>query len=161
MNLSIIVAKSMNNVIGVDGDLPWHLPEDLKNFKAVTMGKPLIMGRATFESIGRPLPGRRNIIITRQVDYQVDGAEVFMSPESALEAIKGSEEVMIIGGGQIYTALFDQVNRIYMTYVEINVDGDTFFPEIDYALWKITSKEFFPVNEKREVAFWFEVLERR
>ena len=161
MNLSIIVAKSINNVIGVDGDLPWHLPEDLKNFKAVTMGKPLIMGRATFESIGRPLPGRRNIIITRQKDYKVEGAEVFLSPEGALEAIKDSEEVMMSGGGQIYTALFEQVNRIYITYVEINVDGDTFFPEIDYAFWKIASKEFFPVDEKREVAFWFEVLERR
>ena len=161
MKLSIIVAKSINNVIGVDGDLPWHLPEDLKNFKAVTMGKPLIMGRATFESIGRPLPGRRNIIITRQKDYKVEGAEVFLSPEGALEAIKDAEEVMIIGGGQIYTALFEQVNRIYITYVEINVDGDTFFPEIDYAFWKITSKQFFPVDEKREVAFWFEVLERR
>ena len=161
MKLSIIVAKSINNVIGVDGDLPWHLPEDLKNFKVVTMGKPLIMGRATFESIGRPLPGRRNIIITRQKDYKVEGAEIFSSPKSALEAIKDSEEVMIIGGGQIYTALFDQVNRIYITYVEINVDGDTFFPEIDYAFWKITSKQFFPVDEKREVAFWFEVLERR
>jgi len=143
MNLSIIVAKSINNVIGVDGDLPWHLSEDLKNFKAITMGKPIIMGRATFESIGRPLPGRRNIIITRQTDYKVDGAEIFLSPESALEAIKDAEEVMIIGGGQIYTALFDQVNRIYITYVEINIDGDTFFPEIDYAFWKITSKEFF------------------
>ena len=161
MKLSIIVAKSINNVIGVDGDLPWHLSEDLKNFKAITMGKPIIMGRATFESIGRPLPGRRNIIITRQTDYKVDGAEIFLSPESALEAIKDAEEVMIIGGGQIYTALFDQVNRIYITYVEINIDGDTFFPEIDYAFWKITSKEFFPVDEKREIAFWFEVLERR
>ena len=161
MNLSIIVAKSINNVIGVDGDLPWHLSEDLKNFKAITMGKPIIMGRATFESIGRPLPGRRNIIITRQTDYKVEGAEIFLSPESALEAIKDAEEVMIIGGGQIYTALFDQVNRIYITYVEINIDGDTFFPEIDYAFWKITSKEFFPVDEKREIAFWFEVLERR
>ena len=108
MNLSIIVAKSMNNVIGVDGDLPWHIPEDLKNFKAITMGKPLLMGRATYESIGRPLPGRRNIIITRQTDYQVDGADVFLSPESALATIDDTEEVMIIGGGEIYEAFFDK-----------------------------------------------------
>lgn len=160
MNLSIIVAKSMNNVIGVDGDLPWHIPEDLKNFKAITMGKPLLMGRATYESIGRPLPGRRNIIITRQTDYQVDGADVFLSPESALATIDDTEEVMIIGGGEIYEAFFDKVKRIYITYVEKNVDGDTFFPEIDYNFWKIISKQFFPINEQREVAFWFEVLER-
>ena len=151
----------MNNVIGVDGDLPWHIPEDLKNFKAITMGKPLLMGRATYESIGRPLPGRRNIIITRQTDYQVDGADVFLSPESALATIDDTEEVMIIGGGEIYEAFFDKVNRIYITYVEKNVDGDTFFPEIDYNFWKITSKQFFPINEQREVSFWFEVLERR
>ena len=161
MNLSIIVAKSMNNVIGVDGDLPWYIPEDLKNFKAITMGKPLLMGRATYESIGRPLPGRRNIIITRQTDYQVDGADVFLSPESALATIDDTEEVMIIGGGEIYEAFFDKVKRIYITYVKKNVDGDTFFPEIDYNLWKIASKQFFPINEQREVAFWFEVLERR
>ena len=151
----------MNNVIGVDGDLPWHIPEDLKNFKAITMGKPLLMGRATYESIGRPLPGRRNIIITRQTDYQVDGADVFLSPESALATIDDTEEVMIIGGGEIYEAFFDKVKRIYITYVEKNVDGDTFFPEIDYNFWKITSKQFFPINEQRKVAFWFEVLERR
>ena len=151
----------MNNVIGVDGDLPWYIPEDLKNFKAITMGKPLLMGRATYESIGRPLPGRRNIIITRQTDYQVDGADVFLSPESALATIDDTEEVMIIGGGEIYEAFFDKVKRIYITYVEKNVDGDTFFPAIDYNLWKIASKQFFPINEQREVAFWFEVLERR
>ena len=151
----------MNNVIGVDGDLPWYIPEDLKNFKAITMGKPLLMGRATYESIGRPLPGRRNIIITRQTDYQVDGADVFLSPESALATIDDTEEVMIIGGGEIYEAFFDKVKRIYITYVKKNVDGDTFFPEIDYNLWKIASKQFFPINEQREVAFWFEVLERR
>ncbi|MAD29343.1 MAG: diacylglycerol kinase [Woeseiaceae bacterium] len=161
MSLSIIVAKSINNVIGIDGDLPWNISEDLKNFKAVTMGKPLLMGRTTYESIGRPLPGRRNMIITRQNDYQVAGADVFLSPESALATIDDAEEVMIIGGGEIYASFFDKVNRIYVTHVEKEINGDTFFPEINYNFWEIVSKQFFPVNEQREVAFWFEVLERR
>ena len=160
MNLSIIVAKSKNNVIGVNGDLPWHISEDLKNFKAITMGKPIIMGRATYESIGRPLPGRRNIIITRQSDYHIDGAEVFLSPGSALEAIDSHEEAMVIGGGEIYASLFSRVNRLYITHVEKIVNGDTFFQEIDYKLWNSVSCEDFPVNRDRKVAFRFEVLER-
>ena len=160
MNLSIIVAKSKNNVIGVNGDLPWHISEDLKNFKAITMGKPIIMGRVTYESIGRPLPGRRNIIITRQSDYHIDGAEVFSSPDSALETIESHQEVMIIGGGEIYATLFPRVNRLYITHIEKNMDGDTFFPDIDYVFWNTISTKTFPVNRDRTIAFRFEVLER-
>ena len=160
MNLSIIVAKSRNNVIGVNGEMPWHISEDLKNFKAITMGKPIIMGRATYESIGRPLPGRRNIIITRQSDYHIDEAEVFSSPDSALEAIESHQEAMIIGGGEIYAALLPKVNRLYITHIEKNMDGDTFFPDIDYVFWNTISTETFPVNRDRTIAFRFEVLER-
>jgi len=140
MALSIIVAMAHNNVIGVDNGLPWHLPADLKYFKVTTMGKPIIMGRKTFQSIGRPLPGRRNIVITRDKTWHADGVEVASSVDEAVKATENVQEVMIIGGAQIYGAFLPFVSRLYVTEIEKEILGDTYFPEIDRVVWKEVSR---------------------
>jgi len=133
--ISLIVAASANNVIGVNGDLPWRLSADLRRFKELTMGKPIIMGRKTWESIGRPLPGRHNIVITRQADYVAEGCTVVPSTEAAIDAAGDVEEVMIIGGSHIYNAFLPQAERIYLTRVHAEVDGDTWFPDLPESEW--------------------------
>ena len=158
--ISIIVAKSRNNVIGSEGNLPWHIPEDLKKFKSITMGKPMIMGRSTFESIGKALPGRKNIVMTRDKRYQADGISVAHSLEEALILCEQAREIMIIGGGDIYKIFIGMVNRLYLTNVEKHIDGDVFFPEIDFSKWKVMSKEEFPVSTERKIGFSLEMLER-
>ena len=158
--ISIIVAKSRNNVIGSEGNLPWHIPEDLKKFKSITMGKPMIMGRSTFESIGKALPGRKNIVMTRDKGYQADGISVAHSLEEALILCEQAREIMIIGGGEIYKIFIGMVNRLYLTNVEKHIDGDVFFPEIDLSKWKVMSKEEFPVSTERKIGFSLEILER-
>ena len=158
--LSIIVAKSNNNVIGSEGNLPWHIPEDLKKFKSITMGKPIIMGRSTFESIGKALPGRKNIVMTRDREYQADGITIAHNLEEALKLCEQAKEIMIIGGGEIYKLFFDMVNRLYLTNVEKYIDGDVFFPEIDLSKWKMIRKEEFPMNTERKIGFSLEILER-
>jgi len=147
MKISLIVAVSQNNVIGRDNQLPWHLPEDLKYFKAVTMGKPLLMGRKTFDSIGRPLPGRTNIVITRDPAWVADGVEVVSDMNAALAAgekackVAGSDEIMVIGGAQIYRSCLPFADRLYLTRVEAEVEGDAFFPEIDLSQWQQVAEE--------------------
>lgn len=141
MSLSMIVAMAHDRVIGVDNSLPWHLPADLKYFKAVTMGKPIVMGRKTFESIGRPLPGRQNIVITRNPDWSADGVTVVNSVEAAVRSADGADEVMIIGGEQIYRAALPQADRLYVTEVGLEVAGDAWFPEIDPAHWHEVGRE--------------------
>ena len=158
--ISIIVAKSHNNVIGSEGNLPWHIPEDLKKFKSITMGKPMIMGRSTFESIGKALPGRKNIVMTRDKGYQAYGISVAHSLEEALILCEQAREIMIIGGGDIYKIFIGMVNRLYLTNVEKHIDGDVFFPEIDLSKWKVMSKEEFPVSTERKIGFSLEMLER-
>ena len=158
--LSIIVAKSRNNVIGSEGNLPWHIPEDLKKFKSITMGKPIIMGRSTFESIGKALPGRKNIVMTRDKEYQADGISVAHNLEEALILCEQAREIMIIGGGEIYKLFFGMVNRLYLTNVEKYIDGDVFFPEIDLSKWNVIKKEEFPMNTERKIGFSLEILER-
>ena len=158
--ISIIVAKSRNNVIGSEGSLPWHIPEDLKIFKSMTMGKPMIMGRSTFESIGKALRGRKNIVMTRDKEYQADGISVAHNLEEALVLCEQAREIMIIGGGEIYKLFFGIANRLYLTNVEKYIDGDVFFPEIDLSKWKMTRKEEFPMNTERKIGFNLEVLER-
>ncbi len=158
--ISIIVAKSRNNVIGSEGSLPWHIPEDLKIFKSITMGKPMIMGRSTFESIGKALPGRKNIVMTRDREYQADGISIAHNLEEALILCEQAKEIMIIGGGEIYKIFFGMVNRIYLTNVEKHIDGDIFFPEIDLSKWKVMNKEEFPVSTERKIGFSLEMLER-
>ena len=158
--ISIIVAKSSNNVIGNEGNLPWHIPEDLKNFKSLTMGKPMIMGRSTFESIGKALPGRKNIVMTRDKKYQANDISVAHTLEEALIMCDGAREIMIIGGGEIYKLFFGLVNRIYLTNVEKHIDGDVFFPDIDLSKWKMIRKEEYPLNTERKIGFNLEILER-
>ena len=141
MKIAIIVAVSANNVIGVSGRLPWHLPEDLKRFRELTMGKPIIMGRATFESIGRPLPGRENIVLTRDLEYVAEGCVIAQNTEVALAIAQGAREVMIIGGGEVYRQFLPTADKIYLTRVEVEVQGDTTFPEIDMSIWTEVSNE--------------------
>ncbi len=160
MKISIIVAHSTNNVIGKDGGMPWHLSEDLKHFKAITMGKPIIMGRLTHESIGRALPGRKNIVVTRQADYQADGCDVVSCPADALRMAGAADEVMVIGGGQLYARFLRRADRIYRTRIEAEIDGDTFFPQLDASEWQVSESEVFSKNAEREWGFVCEVLDR-
>lgn len=138
--LSLIVAQAENRAIGKENQMPWHLPEDLRYFKHVTMGKPVIMGRKTFESIGRPLPGRTNIVITRQTDWQANGVTAVTSLEAAIEqaASAAPEEIMIIGGAQIYRESLPLAERIYLTQIHESFEGDAFFPALDDS-WRETS----------------------
>jgi dihydrofolate reductase len=159
--ISLIVAASTNNVIGVGGGLPWHLPDDLKKFKSITMGKPMIMGRATYESIGRPLPGRRSIVLTRQAGFEAEGCDVAASPEEALEIAGDVEEVMVIGGGKIYERFLPMADRIYLTRVEAHVEGDTFFPTLDRDEWQLVQSECFPAKDGQDPGFFVEMLERK
>ncbi len=160
MDISIVVAASSSGVIGNNGGLPWHLPDDLKRFKAITMGKPIVMGRRTHESIGRPLPGRRNIVITRQAGYAADGCTVVSSPADALRAAGDVREVMVIGGGDIYRQFLRLADRVYLTRVEADVEGDTYFPDLDPEDWQLVEREDFPRNAEREYGFSTLVMER-
>lgn len=146
MKTSLIVAVSLNGVIGIDNQLPWHLPEDLKYFKSVTMGKPLIMGRKTYDSIGRPLPGRTNIVVTRDQGWHAEGVEVARSLQQAMTlgrlACARSEagEIMVIGGEQIYQLTLPAADRLYITEVQAEVEGDAFFPPLDNSQWQQISE---------------------
>ena len=160
MGISIIVAASANDVIGVNGELPWHLAEDLRRFKAVTMGKPMIMGRATFDSIGRALPGRRSIVLTRQADFAADDCDVVPTIDAALDAAGDVDEVMIIGGGEIYRQFLPLADRIYMTRVQAEIDGDTRFPELNMNEWDVVAVEEYPAGDEREIGFDVETLDR-
>lgn len=160
MRVSVIVAASANNVIGVNGGLPWHLPEDLRQFKAVTMGKPMIMGRRTFASIGRPLPGRRSIVLTRQDDIAIDGCEIANSPQHALQLAGDADEVMVIGGGTVYEQMLPHTDRIYLTRVDAEIEGDTVFPYLVAAEWVTTSSEEYPVTAERPTGFSIQILDR-
>ncbi len=161
--LAMIVAMADNRAIGADNTLPWHLPEDLKHFKRVTLGKPVLMGRKTYESIGRPLPGRVNIVVSRQPDFVPAGVEVCTTVEAALERAQlaareaGASEVMVIGGGQLYRELLPRVQRIYLTEVHCEVAGDAFFPELD-ANWREVERQRGEAGDGP--AYSFVVLER-
>jgi dihydrofolate reductase len=155
------VAASDNNVIGKDGGLPWHVSSDLKLFKEITMGKPVIMGRRTWESLPKqPLPGRRNIVITRNPDYAADGADVAGSIHEALAMCEGEPEVSIIGGGQVYEQAMDRTDRIYLTRIHLTVDGDTFLPELPENEWQEVERREFEKGERDDAAFTLVVLDR-
>lgn len=139
--IALVVAVARNGVIGAGNALPWRLPDDLKYFKALTMGHCVVMGRKTFESIGRPLPGRQNVIVTRQAGYQVPGAEVAHSVEEALEACERKDEVFVIGGAELFRQLIDRASRLYMTEVLREFEGDVFFPEYDRTAWREVSRD--------------------
>ena len=139
--ISIIVAMSNNNVIGINNTLPWHIPQDLKRFKSLTMGNPIVMGRKTFDSIGRPLPGRKNIVITRNEDSIIEGVEIVNSINSLLALIKDEEHVFVIGGEQIYKIFLDHATHLYVTEVDSDVVGDAHFPKLSTSQWKEVGRE--------------------
>ncbi len=152
-SISMIVAASTNNVIGVAGELPWHLSNDLKRFKAITMGKPIVMGRKTYESIGRALPGRQNIVLTTQNTFSADGCDIVASPEAAIIAAGQAEEVMIIGGGEIYRLFLPLANRIYLTRVKVALAGDTVFPALDASVWQEIAREEHSADASNDYDF--------
>jgi dihydrofolate reductase len=157
--ISIIVAASENGVIGVEGDLPWRLPKDLKHFKATTLGKPVIMGRKTWESLGRPLPGRQNVVITRQEGYAAAGCDVVASPGDALRACAGAAEVMVIGGSQIYAAFLRPAKRMYLTRVHTELAGDAHFPSLDDS-WVLLHEDPHMADDTHAHAFTIRTYER-
>lgn len=163
MKLSIIVATAEQGVIGKDNQLIWHLPEDLKMFRRLTTGHVIIMGRKTFESIGKPLPNRTSIIISRNNDYQVGGCIVVGSLEEAVEKAKEieTEEAFIIGGAQIYALALDIADTVYLTQVHHNFEGDAFFPILDTNIWIEKERNSFSPDEKHAYAFDFVTLEKR
>lgn len=139
--ISIIVAVARGGVIGGQNKLLWHISEDLKRFKALTSGHPVVMGRKTWESLGRPLPNRTNVVITRDRDYKADGATVVDSLGEALAMFPAGDEVFVIGGGEIYCQAMELADRLYITYVDADYSGDTFFPEVDLHVWEPVSVE--------------------
>jgi dihydrofolate reductase len=158
--ISIIVAASNNNVIGAKGKLPWCLSGDLKRFKALTMGKPIVMGRLTHESIGRPLPGRQNIVITRQAGYAADGCDVVPSIDAAIAAAGDAGEIMVIGGSHIYQEFLPRADRIYLTRVQADVEGDVFLPELAVDGWRETMREVHIADESNDYDVVFLRLDR-
>jgi len=161
MDIAIIVATDKNRLIGKDNDLPWKLSADLQYFRKVTMGKPIIMGRATHESIGRPLPGRRNIVVTSNKDFQTEGCTVVNSIEQAISACKDEQEAMVMGGASLYEQFLDKAQRIYLTQVDAELEGDTWFPEWDKAQWKQISSESHMADDKNQFDYSFDVYERQ
>jgi dihydrofolate reductase len=159
--VSLVYAQSRNGVIGRNGGLPWHISSDLKRFKATTMGKPLIMGRKTWDSLPqKPLPGRHNIIITRQKGFAAEGATVVASADAALAVAGAVPEVCVIGGGEIFDLFMDRATRIYLTEIDADVDGDTTAPRLDDRDWRVASSEAVPAGPLDSASFTLEVLER-
>lgn len=161
MQISIIAAITDDRLIGVGNQLIWHLPADLKHFKTVTMGKPIIMGRKTHEAIGKPLPGRRNIVISRQKDFNSEGCEVFASLEAALIALQDYSEVMIIGGSEIYAAALPKADTMLLTLVHHAFTGDTYFPKWNARNWQEIEREDFEPDENNKYPYSFIVLKRK
>ena len=158
---SIVVAIAQNNGIGKDNQLLWHLPADLKHFKDITSGHTIIMGRKTYASIGKPLPNRRNIVITRNTALELPGAEVVHSLAEALQLCEGTAEVFIIGGAEIYNQAIAHCDRIYLTVVDANLEADAFFPVIDPAIWSEQDSISHQPDEKNKLAYTFSTLIRK
>jgi dihydrofolate reductase len=161
INISLIVATSENNAIGKDNQLLWHLPADLKHFKDITTGHPILMGRKTYESIGRPLPNRRNIVITRQEDLTIAGVEIATSITEAISLCSTEKEVFIIGGAEIYKSALPFAHRIYLTTVHQHYEADAFFPALTMDDWNTIHQEYHHPDEKNSVAYTFSTLERK
>jgi dihydrofolate reductase len=160
MSPSIIVAVSENGAIGSDGKIPWHLPRDLKEFKKRTTGHAIIMGRKTYESIGKPLPGRHSIVLSRTVNHLAEGVDVVRSLDEAFEKAKSDPSPFIIGGAEIYNMALPHVHRVFLTRVCDTMDGDTFFPVLSELQWELTSDTFFPADPKNPIAHRFEEYRR-
>ena len=159
--ISIIVAMAKNRVIGKNNALPWHLSPDLKHFKSLTMGHAIIMGRKTYESIGKPLPGRTSVIVTRQPGYQVPGAIVAGSVDEALQACNEYAESFVIGGAEVYRQTLEHCQRMYITELQWDFDGDAFFPEFSHDQWRETSREKHRLDDGTELEYHFVVLDRK
>lgn len=144
-----------NRAIGKDNELLWHLPDDFKHFKAITMAKPILMGRKTYQSIGRPLPGRKNIVVTRDLTFTADGVLVVNSIDAALDAVKEDAEVMVIGGASFYQQMLPLADRLYVTHVHHHFDADTFFPEIDADQWRVVEQTEHAADERHAYSFSF------
>jgi len=166
IRLAVIVAAAENGVIGRNNALPWHLPQDLRYFKQVTMGKPIVMGRKTFESIGRPLPGRTNIVITRNPDFTAEGVRVVASLDEALRLaedialIDSAQELVVIGGAEIYKASIPRADRLYITEVHASIQGDAFLPKIDWAHWREVDRERHGASDENPYEYSFVVYSR-
>jgi dihydrofolate reductase len=158
--VTLIVAVADSGAIGRDNALPWHLPEDLKRFKRLTMGKPMIMGRKTFESIGRPLPGRLNIVVTRDTNYRREGVIVVHSVEAALAAAGGADEVMVIGGADLFRLFMPVARRVHLTRVHGDIEGDVHWPALDNT-WRKADAEDYPADQRHSHPMTFEVWEKR
>lgn len=160
MRLSAIVAMAANRVIGAGNRLPWRLPEDLARFKRLTMGHTLIMGRKTYESIGRPLPGRTFIVVTRQRDFAPPGVKVAHSVDEALALATGDDEVFIAGGAELYAQTMERLQRLYLTRIERDFPGDTSFPEVDLTGWRLIEQEHHPASSPEALPYAFLTYER-
>jgi len=158
--ISIIVAVAENGVIGTGNRLPWHLPDDLKRFKALSMAKPIVMGRRTFDSIGKPLPGRTNIVVSRQAGLAIDGTIVKPSLEAALAAAGAVPEIVVIGGAEIFRQVLPRTDVVHLTRVHAHIAGDVVFPALDAGKWRETAVEHHAADERHQYAFTFVTLER-
>ena len=164
--LSLIVAKSLNGVIGLNGNLPWRLSSDLKFFKSTTLGKPVLMGRVTWESLPFPLPGRPNLVLTNNKNYLAEGAEIFNSADAMiargyeLAGQMNVDEVMLIGGAKLYASQMKYCDRLYVSEVNATIEGDVYFPEIDTNIWKLESETEFSKDVKDDYSFKVQVFER-
>ncbi|MFT7108999.1 MAG: dihydrofolate reductase [Psychrobacter glaciei] len=167
MKVALIAAFAQNLVVGINNSLPWHLPEDLKYFKRTTSGKAIIMGRKTYESIGRPLPNRTNIVISRNPDFSAEGVVIVTSIEEAIKyaesvnMINGVDEVMIIGGAAIYQASLPMADRLYLTHVHASVEGDAYFPKVDFDQWKEVAREDFNKDDSNPYDYSFSVYDKK
>ena len=161
MKTSLLVAMSENRVIGRDGALPWHLPADLKRFKRLTLDHTIVMGRKTFESIGRPLPRRRSLVLSRDPGYRPPGAEAVPSLADALALAAGEDEVFIVGGARVFAAALEVADRLYLTVVHAEVEGDVRFPEVDLGAWELTGEERHESDARHAFPFTFRCYRRR
>ena len=161
MRISIIAAMSSNRVIGLNDDLPWRLPPDLKRFKELTMGHHMVMGRKTFDTIGRPLPGRITVVVTRRADFYHQDVLVAHSIDDALKLAQNDEEIFIAGGGEIYGLTLDLADRIYLTVINRDFEGDTFFPLFDESKWQTVEEQEFTPDEQNPLGFTFLTLDRK
>lgn len=158
--ISLLVAATENGVIGRDNGMPWHLPDDLKHFKALTLGKPVLMGRRTFDSIGRPLPGRTNLVLTHAAQGSVPGATVVADLDAALRAAGSAAELIVAGGAQVYALALPRAARIYLTRIHAVIEGDTRLPDIDLTQWRETSRQLHPADARHPYAMSFVTLDR-
>jgi len=158
--ISLVAAIAKNNVLGKDNKLIWHLPADLKMFKNLTSGNTILMGRKTFDSIGKALPNRENVVITRDVNFKQQGCLVYNSIESALESLKLSDKIFIVGGAQIYNECLSIADKLYITHLDLEVEGDVFFPKIDSNVWRLTQNTEGLIDEKNLIPYRFSIYER-